>query len=84
MSSGVRDGHQTRGIYKLMSVDDIHQQLVWVTPSDIYMIRLKIFDLLRCCGVDTKDLMVKYHQNKTVVDDICKNKAGQGIDVPAL
>lgn len=67
-----------------MSVDDIHQQLVWVTPSDIYMIRLKIFDLLRCCGVDTKDLMVKYHQNKTVVDDICKNKAGQGIDVPAL
>ena len=67
-----------------MSVEYIHQQSVWVTPSDIYMIWPRVFDLMRCCGVDTKDLMVKYHQNKTVVDDICKNKAGKGIDVPAL
>jgi hypothetical protein len=34
--------------------------------------------------VDAKDLMVKYHQNQTVVNDICKNKAGQRIEVPAF
>lgn len=97
VNSTSRDGQQTRGVYKLMSLEDIYQQLVWVTPSDSMQVSthnqpstccwLGVFDLLHlhaCCGVDAKDLMVKYHQNQTVVNDICKNKAGQRIEVPAF